>query len=393
MIKAYDGVQGFLLILLSLFTLVVSAQSIGEVVKIPIQSKILNQDREILVYTPDYYQESTMQYFDLVIVFDSQNRELFDLTHAMLALLEEGRTDKPFIVVGVAAYTGKEDYARNDDFLPPPQKDKITSRLYGYGLANRAGFTRYIQEEVIPLLQRKYRISSTRLAVGHSLGGSYVLSTMVNHPTLFSDYIVLSPNLQYDEDRLANAVITAPYKSWEKKKFLFLAHAKEDHWKGWKQAREKVYDFLSTSPLDKLDFTIKSYEEITHRISFVPAVYEGLRAYVKYRDSLPEPTYEVNITVTVPKSSDEVYITGNQKALGDWAEGELIMKRVDELTRTITLSLKNKAELRFTNGKENGNKVADIEGYDLPWLFFVPVSTEFVRAPTFKILSWSEDTF
>ncbi|MDP4821071.1 MAG: hypothetical protein NWR67_08690 [Saprospiraceae bacterium] len=75
------------------------AQPIARVENVKIQSTALNQEREILIYTPIDYDWRTNEYFNVIYVFDSQNREFFDYTSSMISFLTNG--DKPFIVVGI----------------------------------------------------------------------------------------------------------------------------------------------------------------------------------------------------------------------------------------------------------------------------------------------------
>jgi len=369
-------------------------QAIGNVDKIKIQSEVLNQSREILIYTPAYYKESEYQHFDVVFVFDAQNRQFFDLTHSIISFLDESNPVNPFIVVGISAYTGKEEYARNDDFLPYPKYDKIEDNFYGYGHANRERFTQYLNQEVIPLLNKKYRITSKRLAVGHSLGASYVLSTLINNPSLFSSHIAISPNFKFDEERLANEFINNDFSEMTENKFLFLSHADEDnYWKGWKKSRERVYEFLNSKAVPNISYVIKDYEDKTHLTSFLSAIHDGMKEYIKYIDSLPIKKYNVDITIKVPNKTDEVYITGNQKVLGDWEEGRIKMDSISPFERRIFLNLKDKTQIRFTNGNSKSNKVADIENYDLPWFFYIPISAEYERNLNFKVIDWTENSF
>ncbi len=326
-------------------------QAIGNVEKIEVQSKILNHDREILIYTPAYYKESIYQYYDVIFVFDAQNREFFDLAHSLVSLLDENKTEKPSIVVGISAYTGKDKYARNDDFLPFPKYDKIENNFYGFGHANRDGFSKYIKQEVLPFLEKNYRLSPRKLAIGHSLGASYVISTLINYPKLFNSYIAISPNFGYDKERLANELINYKFDELEKEKFLFISHADEqNYWKGWKESRDKVYTFFNSIKPPKILFKHREYINKGHRTSFLPALYDGLKEYTKYLDSLPTQKHLIEITVNVPNKTDEVYITGNQKELGSWEEGKIKMDSISPFKRKISLTLANKTQIRFTNG-------------------------------------------
>lgn len=388
--KLYDRLIVFSLLFFLNFSY---SQYTGNVVKIPIQSKVLDQEREILVYTPRDYEESIYRYYDVIFVFDAQNRELFDLTHSLISLLDEGDLDKPFIVVGIQAYGGKKPYSRNEDFVPYPKHDKISDRLYGFGKPNIEGFTKYLREEAIPLLEKKYRLSSRRLAIGHSLSASFVLSNLISDTSLFSAYMAFSPNFAYDKKRLVNEFVSFNFESsLSEEKFLYLSHANEATlWKDWKESRELVYKFLNDQKPKNLVYKIEGFDKLKHRTSFVNTIQEGLKVYKKYLKSLPTEKYQVEIIVKVPNKNDEVYITGNQEVLGNGEEGKMKMNYLSPLERKITLTLKNNTRIRFTNGNENQNKVADLENYDLPWLYYIPVSTKKVRNLYFNIIKWTDN--
>lgn len=368
-------------------------QYTGNVVKIPVQSKVLDQEREILVYTPRDYEESIYRYYDVIFVFDAQNRELFDLTHSLISLLDESDLNKPFIVVGIQAYGGKKPYSRNEDFVPYPKHDKITDRLYGFGKPNIEGFTKYLREEAIPLLEKKYRLSDRRLAIGHSLSASFVISNLISNTPLFSAYMGFSPNFAYDKKRLTKEFTSFDFGSrLREEKFLYLSHANEATlWRDWKESREQVYKFLNEEKPKNVVHTIKGFDKLGHRTSFVSTIQDGLKMYKKYLQSLPIKKYQVEITVKVPNKNDEVFITGDQEVLGNGEEGKIKMKYLSPYERTISLTLNHNSRIRFTNGNANQNKVADIENYDLPWLYEIPVTTKKFRKLYFNILKWTEN--
>ncbi|MBB3698183.1 hypothetical protein KMW28_17500 [Flammeovirga yaeyamensis] len=70
------------------------------------------------------------------------------------------------------------------------------------------------------------------------------------------------------------------------------------------------------------------------------------------------------ITVSVPNASDEVYITGNQKSLGDWKPNKVMLNKVADLKREIQLELTFPIEFKLTRGNwESEAIVEDIEQF------------------------------
>jgi uncharacterized protein len=81
-------------------------------------------------------------------------------------------------------------------------------------------FLKFIQTELIPVMQADYRASSTiRILMGHSLGGLFVCYALLHQPKLFNGYLAADPSLFYRdramfnmERRFARAHKTLPVK-------------------------------------------------------------------------------------------------------------------------------------------------------------------------------------
>lgn len=331
------------------------AQPYARVEQMELESKLLGQTRQILLYIPDNYLESTLVSYDVIYVFDAQSREMFDLTHALISFID---MEKQFIVVGITSpYFEETDYGRNNDMLPMPV-NVDPEDFYGGYHGNADAFLGFVMGEVMAFVDDNYRTSRNRVGIGHSLSASFIINTIFSNPDLFDALIAISPNLAYDKDRVANQFLEFDYNIIDNQKFLYLSHADEGigYWHEWQPAREKVYSFLENpdNTAGKLFAIIEEFPDYNHWSTFVPAVINGLKQYFVYSDSLPvllsEELYQVNISVTVPNKDDEVYITGNQPSLSNWQPDKLLMNRESDYTRVITLKLQNPAEIKFTRG-------------------------------------------
>ena len=63
------------------------------------------------------------------------------------------------------------------------------------------------------------------------------------------------------------------------------------------------------------------------------------------------------IKVIVPNKTDEVYITGNQEALGNWNPKSVKMEKISDYERSITVDLTYPAEFKFTQGDWNSEGI------------------------------------
>lgn len=338
-----------------LFLVSSKAQEIAKIESIKINSKELQQEREILIYTPKNYDESKFSYYDVIYVFDSQNREFFDYVHSVISFLSN--TSKNFIVVGITStYIEKLNYARNNDLLPYPKNTNPKDFYNGYS-GNANNFLSYVKKEVVPYIESNYRTLNHRTAVGHSLSASFIVYAMLNETNLFDNYIAISPNFSFDKERLVADIKQFDYAKIKSNKFLYISHANEaQNWKEWKPAREKVYSFLQDSlKTDKLKVVIKDYSTETHWSTFAPSFNTAIQYYFdniyeNQQKELSSEEYEITIHVKVPNKEDEIYITGNQINLGNWNPSQVKMKKKSDFERELKVKLHSPAQFKFTKG-------------------------------------------
>lgn len=332
-------------------------QELAEIANITIHSEKLNQEREILVYTPQSYKENTAAEYDVIYVFDAQNREFFDYTHSLLKFINVSTTK--YIVVGIPSlYDEKTDYTRNDDLLPPFIYDETRQRFNNHG-GNADNLMLFIKDELKPFVKSKYKTSGNSIAVGHSNSASFIIYSLTKFPELFDNYIAISPNFANDKEELAKSFKKINFGAFTKEKFLYLSNASEEQysgWESWKPARETVYSFLreNEKQFPKLHFVIDEFPDEEHRRSFIPALANGLKAYFNYEGAkvgkVSEALYDVTITVKVPNKTDEIFITGNQPELGGWQPDKIKLSKKSAFIRQIKLKLHTPAQFKFTKG-------------------------------------------
>ncbi len=378
------------IILLALFCNQIFAQQIARVENVKIKSEILNQERDILVYTPVDYDWRTNEYFKVIYVLDCQNREFFDYTSSIISFLTNGSS--AFIIVGISSpYNEALDYSRNNDFLPVLQTES-SKRIFGKYSGNADNFMGYIEKEVMPYIRENYRILDQKIIIGHSLGASFILYSFLEKPNLFRNYIAISPNLAYDENYLSERLSKFDYSKIKYPTFIYLSNADEgiNYWKEWKFAREHVYSFFRDS-LRQENFLIKidEFTNNSHWNTFPPALNNALEFYFKNiqekeEDEISEQEYETTIRLKVPNKEDTVYISGNQTSLGNWNANAIKMNRISDYEREIILKLKSPAKFKFTRGSWESE--AEVQGT----YSNIIIKPELKNAFTFKIENYAD---
>ena len=332
------------------------SQTIARVENVKILSKSLNQERELLIYTPKDYEWRVNEYFNVIYIFDSQDREFFDYTSSVVSFLSNA--SKSFIIVGITSpYNEKLNYSRRNDFLPNIESEEYKKQAGNY-YGNAENFLNYVETEVIAYINSKYRTLDQNIAVGHSLGASFIMFSLLKKPNLFQNYIAISPNLAYDENKLSKDLVKFDYMKLKKFSFIYLSNADEgiDYWKEWKPAREEVYSYFRDSLKNKsITVKIAEYSKNNHWNTFPPSLNNALEFYFKniqgkQEGELSQEKYEVTIRVKVNDKNDIVYITGNQPNLGDWNPNKIEMKKTSDYERIIVLKVQSPAQFKFTKG-------------------------------------------
>ena len=171
--------------------------------KITIHSKILNENRKILIRLPEGYNRSKQKYPVLYLL----DGEFFFLqaTSAVQYLSELGyirnQPISQMIVVGIV------NVDRNRDYTPtyaPKQKGGLEFPTSGKAEI----FLKFLNSELFPYIESNYRTEPYRILVGWSLGGLFTVYTFLEHPDNFSAYIAISPSLWWDGDLYVNKTKT-----------------------------------------------------------------------------------------------------------------------------------------------------------------------------------------
>lgn len=152
-------------------------------------STIYAGTREINVWTPPNYSSGADRY-DVLYLLDGGREQDFPHIAGLAQLASLGQTFGPLIVVGV-----KSD-ARQHEFTPPPTDAHFRSEFPAAG--GDTGFRAFLEREVIPFVESHYRTSARRALMGESLAGLFVVDTFLSQPTLFNDYVAVSPSLWWD---------------------------------------------------------------------------------------------------------------------------------------------------------------------------------------------------
>ena len=110
------------------------------------------------------------------------------------------RGDLPELILVAIAYDGPLQYRlnRTRDYTPTHVAEGGYGPEYDKYSGGGPKFRGFLQEELIPFVEANYRVTKERTLVGHSYGGLFGAWVLFTRPEMFSNYILVSPSLWYD---------------------------------------------------------------------------------------------------------------------------------------------------------------------------------------------------
>jgi uncharacterized protein len=181
-----------LLILISLFSSATFAQGpvIPGVTTLRLKSDVLGEERTILVRTPAGYEAGNHRY---PVLYMTDGDAHIGHTGATIQFLSRNGRMSELIVVGIT------NTDRTRDLSPTHVKTtNPDGRLQFPTSGGGDKFLKFIESELIPEIEKRYRVQPYRILAGHSLGGLFAVHAMLARPELFHSYIAVSPALNWD---------------------------------------------------------------------------------------------------------------------------------------------------------------------------------------------------
>lgn len=276
-------------IIIVLFFLVginqVKSQDVGQIVigtKHILHSNFLNEDREYLVSLPESYSNEGSSYkrYPVLIVLDG-NAHFRSITGMVnyMSSGHNGNTRIPeMIVVAI------KNVNRRRDFTP----DKIiTKRKNDSGGGDK--FLSFLEGELIPELDQKYRTSPYRILFGHSLGGLLATHAYMKEKTLFNSFIAVDPSFgTWDAATMDKKLDAVTNQSFER--FIYIATA---NW-GKRNIRNRdrhirLYEALNSKCEDDFTAKLEYFENENHGSVPIIAFHNGISSIfegygISYRD-------------------------------------------------------------------------------------------------------------
>jgi predicted alpha/beta superfamily hydrolase len=164
--------------------------------RLTIKSEILNSDREISVYLPNSYNENNYIHYPVLYLLDG--RKFFNSFSGVITQLSSDASPQipEMIVIGITSQDRVKDSSPTNSLIGYTKEAEKGLEVSG----GADDFLKFIQKELIPFVEHKYRTNSYRTFVGYSFTGLPVLQALFSIPETFNSYLVIDFSAWWDNE-------------------------------------------------------------------------------------------------------------------------------------------------------------------------------------------------
>lgn len=238
-----------------------------------LHSTVLGEDRPIIVRVPADY-DSVGGHYPVVVVLDAEG--LFVPAAASADVLPWAFRGPETILVGVPNTQRVRD-------MTTRWTSHVTAGGASWMIPNAGGaanFLRFLEFELIPEIDRRYRTTPFRVLVGQSLSALFALHAAYGAPSLFRVIVAASPPAFWNGDEVIDSLARTIALPGGPRLFVTRAEKEFDD---TPRAFEKLDELLRLRAAPNLRWEMK-IERGDHGTAMLPALADGLEfAFLEWR--------------------------------------------------------------------------------------------------------------
>jgi hypothetical protein len=234
-------------------------------VKDSIASKILNENRQLIVNLPKDYDSSNNTYPTLYVLDGN-------VTGLLYAITATRKLRAEFIIIAIP------NTNRDRDMMP------LSTATYEVANPGAENFLSFIGDELIPYIEKKYHTNGENTIRGTSLSGLFIMYAFLEKPELFDNYIGNSAGWYTDMNYYFGPLTDKAFKNKDQftGKTLFIANSLNDPFDPKKEVHNEVLEFskkVKSELGESLSFKYVTYDNYGH-VPY-PSFYDGLKYVLK----------------------------------------------------------------------------------------------------------------
>jgi uncharacterized protein len=239
----------------------------GTVKTLTLKSAVLGEERTVLVRTPAGYETNNEKY---PVLYMTDGDAHIGHTASTVDFLNRNGRMAELIVVGVT------NTDRTRDLTPVKSTNKnAAGELQAPTSGGADNFLKFFETELIPTIEKQYRVQPYRVLAGHSLGGLFAIHTMISKPGLFNSYVAVSPSLQWENGETLKRAENFLNSRKEFRATLYVSLGNETG--PIKERFESFKELLSKTSIKDFESQVERMEDEDHGTVVLRSHYAGLR--------------------------------------------------------------------------------------------------------------------
>lgn len=244
-----------------------------------LHTAVLKEQRTYRVALPKSYNDKKYAPASYPVIYVLDGESAFEYYAAAVNHLSKGvyASIPEMIVVGI------DNTDRTRDLTPTRASRKSPHDSTRTLFTNSGGgnaFFKFLQTELIPLIDKNYRTSGYRIFSGHSFGGLTASHILLNHPAVFNAFIIHDPSYWWDDQlMLKQARALLPEINFNKTR-VYLSQAKNEEGSALDAHFESIRSFRTICDSvnnPTLAFKYEHFEDEDHGTIPLPATHRGLK--------------------------------------------------------------------------------------------------------------------
>ena len=240
-----------------------------------IQSEKLKDSVKLIISLPEKYTHSKTNY-PVVYILDG----------------------KWFFPQGVTSQAHFSRFKMTPDLIIIGIENSVKQR--SWYVRNSKNFNHFLEKELIPSINKKYRTTNERLLFGWEISGGFVIESLGATPNLFTGYLAASPGpldktfmekYQYRYD----AIATLLKSNKNLNSFLYFTTGKSDY--PAQYGVDNMLALLKNNTAEGLRWSYKKLSDETHSTTAYKTIQLGIESYFKYYPTLRFSTLEDFISI------------------------------------------------------------------------------------------------
>jgi uncharacterized protein len=260
-----------------------------------IKSAVLGEERVVLIRTPAGYENNKLSY---PVLYMTDGDAHMGHTASTIEFLTRNGRISDLIVVGVT------NTDRTRDLSPVKSTARnAAGELQSPTSGGANNFLKFFETELIPEIEKQYRVQPYRIFAGHSLGGLFAIHAMITKPGLFNSYIAVSPSLQWENFEALKRAEEFLKNQKELKVTLFVSLGDEPGAIG--ESYKKFTEALAKSNIKGFEWKAEHMTDEDHGSVVLRSHYAGLRKV--YEGWIPDRNLNTGAAIGGLKGLDAHY--------------------------------------------------------------------------------------